>query len=61
MAAADPANAAWIEIVGSAKFYPTAKAEWLEVSQAVIAAQQSALQGGNVKDLLDAVQADFAG
>jgi len=61
MAAADPENAAWIEIVGSAKFYPTAKAEWLEVSQAVIAAQQSALQGGNVQELLDALQADFAG
>ena len=61
MAAADPENAAWIEIVGSAKFYPTAKAEWLEVSQAVIAAQQSALQGGNVQELLDALQADYAG
>ena len=61
MASADPDNAAWIEIVGSAKFYPTAKAEWLQVSQAVIAAQQSALQGGTVQELLDGVQAEFAG
>ena len=61
MAAADPALAAWIDIVGSAKFYPTAKAEWADVKQGVIAVQQQALLGGNVQDLLDALQADIAG
>ena len=61
MAAADPANAAWIEIVGTAKFYPQAKAEWADVKTGVIEVEQSALQGGNVKDLLDALQSEIAG
>ena len=61
MAAADPDAAAWIDIVGSSKFYPTAKAEWADVKQGVIDVQQKALQGGNVKELLDELQADIAG
>ena len=60
-AAADPAMGAWIDIVGSAKFYPTAKAEWADVKQGVIDVEQQALQGGNVQDLLDALQAQVAG
>ena len=52
---------AWIDIVGSAKFYPTAKAEWADVKQGVIDVEQQALQGGNVQDLLDALQAQVAG
>ena len=61
MAAADPANAAWIEIVGSSYFYPTAKAEWADVKQGVINVLQQALLGGNVQELLNALQADIAG
>ena len=61
MSAADPAQAAWIEIVGSAYFYPTAKAEWADVKQGVIDVQQEALLGGDVQELLDALQADIAG
>ena len=61
MAAADPANAAWIDIVGSSNFYPTAKAEWADVKQGVIDVQQKALQGGNVKELLDNLQKQIAG
>ena len=61
LAAADPAQAPWLEIVGSAKFYPTAKAEWADVKQGVINVQQQALQGGDVQALLDALQADIAG
>ena len=61
MAAADPANAAWIEIVGSSYFYPTAKAEWADVKQGVINVQQQALLGGDVQALLDALQAEIAG
>ena len=60
-AAADPAMGAWIDIVGSAKFYPTAKAEWADVKQGVIDVEQQALLGGNVQELLDALQADIAG
>ena len=61
MAAADPANAAWIEIVGTAKFYPQSLAEWADVKTGVIEVEQSALQGGDVQQLLDALQAEIAG
>ena len=61
MAAADPSQAAWIDIVGSSKFYPTAKAEWADVKQGVINVEQNALLGGNVQELLDALQAEIAG
>ena len=61
MAAADPSLAAWIDIVGSSNFYPTAKAEWADVKQGVINVQQQALLGGNVQELLDALQAEIAG
>ena len=61
MAAADPANAAWIEIVGTAKFYPQSKAEWADVKTGVIEVEQSALQGGDVQTLLDDLQAEIAG
>jgi len=61
MAAADPAQGAWIDIVGSSNFYPTAKAEWADVKQGVINVQQEALLGGNVQELLDALQAEIAG
>ena len=60
-AAADPAMGAWIDIVGSAKFYPTAKAEWADVKQGVIDVEQQALLGGNVQELLDDLQAEIAG
>ena len=61
VAAADPAQAAWVDIVGSAKFYPTAKAEWADVKQGVIAVEQEALLGGDVQTLLDDLQAEIAG
>ena len=61
MAEADPANAAWIEIVGSSYFYPTAKAEWADVKQGVINVLQQALLGEDVQTLLDALQAEIAG
>lgn len=57
----NPGMAAWLDIVGSAKFYPTAKAEWADVKQGVIDVEQQALLGGNVQELLDALQADIAG
>lgn len=60
-AAADPDMATWIDIVGSAKFYPTAKSEWADVKQGVINVEQQALLGGDVQELLDALQAEIAG
>ena len=61
VAAADKSLAAWVEIVGSSKFYPTAKAEWADVKQGVINVQQQALLGGDVQQLLDQLQSDIAG
>ena len=55
VAAADERMAAWVDIVGSCKFYPTAKAEWDDVKQGVISVEQNALLGGNVQELLDAL------
>ncbi len=61
MAEADPSAGAWIEIVGSAKFYPAAKAEWADVKQGVINVQQQVLLGGDAQQLLDALQQQIAG
>ena len=61
VAAADESQAAWVDIVGSAKFYPTAKAEWADVKQGVIEAEQNALLGGDVKEELDKLQDEIAG
>jgi len=59
--AADPDQAPWLDIIGSAYFYPTAKAEWADVKQGSIDVLQRALLGENVQDLLDELQADIAG
>ena len=60
-AAANPDMTAWIDVVGSSKFYPTAKAEWADVKLGVIDVEQQALLGGNVQELLDNLQAEIAG
>lgn len=61
VAASDESMAAWVDIVGSSKFYPTAKAEWADVKQGVIDAEQQALLGEDVQTLLDNLQAEIAG
>ena len=61
LAAADPAQAPWVDIIGSCKFYPVAKAEWADVKQGVIDVEQQALLGGDVRELLDNLQAEIAG
>ena len=61
LVAADPSQAPWLDIVGSAKFYPTAKAEWADVKQGVIDVLQQALLGEDVQTLLDDLQAEIAG
>ena len=57
----DPAMAPWVDIVGSCKFDPVAKAEWDDVKTGIIRVEQEALLGGNVKELLDNLQAEIAG
>ena len=52
---------AWIDVIGSAKFYPAAKAEWADVKLGVIDVQQQVLLGEDAQALLDALQADIAG
>ena len=61
VAKADASMAPWVEIVGSCKFYPTAKAEWADVKQGVINVEQQALLGGDVQALLDDLQSQIAG
>ena len=60
-AQADPGMAAWIDVIGSAKFYPAAKAEWADVKLGVIDAQQRVLLGEDAQAVLDELQADIAG
>ena len=57
----DSSFAAWLEVLDSCQFYPTAKAEWDQVKQGVIAAEQNALAGGDVRAELDGLQAQLAG
>ena len=58
---ADPSFAAWLDVLGGCQFYATAKAEWDQVKQGVIAAEQNALAGAEVKAELDALQAALVG
>ena len=60
-AQADPGMAAWIDVIGSAKFYPAAKAEWADVKLGVIDAQQRVLLGEDAQTVLDELQAEIAG
>lgn len=60
LAAKDESMAEWIDIVGSCKFYPTAKSEWADVKQGVISAEQNALLGESVQEQLDNLQAEIA-
>ena len=57
LVAANPSFEAWLNVLGSAQFYPTAKAEWVDVNQGVTNVEQNALTGGDVKALLDELQA----
>jgi len=56
MVKADDSYSGWLDILASAKFYPTAKAEWIDVKQGVIDAEQQVLLGGDVKQLLKDLQ-----
>jgi multiple sugar transport system substrate-binding protein len=51
----------WINLVAGAKFYPAAKAEWMDVKLGVIDAQQRILLGEDAQTVLDELQADIAG
>ena len=59
LVAADPSFEAWLDVLGGCQFYPTAKAEWDQVKQGVIAAEHNALTGAEVQAELDALQAEL--
>lgn len=61
LVAANPSFEAWLSVLDTAQFYPTSKAEWADVKMGVINVEQQALIGGNVKELLDALQKQIAG
>ncbi len=61
LVAEDPSFEAWLDVLGSCQFYPTAKAEWDQVKQGVIAAEQNALTGASIETELDALQEQIAG
>ena len=58
---ADPSFEAWLDVLGGCQFYTTAKAEWDQVKQGVIAAEQNALTGSSIQDELDALQESLEG
>ena len=58
---ADPSFEAWLTVLDSCQFYPTAKAEWIDVKQGVIDVQQNAILGGDVSALLDELQTKITG
>jgi multiple sugar transport system substrate-binding protein len=56
LVAADPVEA-WLKVLDSCQFYPTAKSEWIDGKQGVIEVEQVTLLGGDVKTLLNELQA----
>lgn len=58
---ANPSFEAWLNVLDSSKFYPSAKGEWDQVKQGVISVEQKALTGADVRTELDALQAQIAG
>ena len=58
---ANPSFEAWLAVLDSCKFYPTALDNWDAIKQGVIEVEQNALTGGDVKTLLDDLQARIAG
>ena len=61
LVASDPSFEAWLDVLGGCRFYPTAKAEWDQVKQGVIAAEQNALTGSDIQEELDALQESLEG
>ena len=58
---ADPSFEAWLGVLDSCQFYPTALSNWDAIKQGSIEVEQQALTGGDVKTLLDDLQAKIAG
>ncbi|MBR3294330.1 MAG: extracellular solute-binding protein [Oscillospiraceae bacterium] len=61
LVASDPSFTAWLDVLATCQFYPAAKAEWDQVKQGVIAAEQAALSGADIQAELDKLQTELAG
>ena len=61
LVASDASFEAWLKVLDSCQFYPTAKAEWDAVKQGVIAAEQAALTGADIQAELDKLQTSLVG
>lgn len=57
----DPSFEAWLDLLGTCKFYSTSKDGWDSVKTGVIAAEQAALAGSDIQTELDALQAELVG
>ena len=55
----DPSFEGWLSMLDTFHTYPSSMAEWDQVKQGVIAAEQNALTGADVQAELDALQAEL--
>ncbi len=55
----DPSFQAWLDVLASCQFYPTAMADWDAVKQGVIKAEQAALTGADVAAELTKLQEEL--
>ena len=56
---ANPSYEAWLSVLDSCQFYPTSLSNWDAIKMGVINVEQNALIGGDVKTLLDELQAEL--
>lgn len=61
VARARPQLAQWMDLADDSRFAPASKLEWTRVKRGIIQAEQQALQGGDVQQLLDALQENVSG
>lgn len=61
VADAEPALAQWMDLADDSRFAPASKLEWTKVKRGLIEAQQQALMGADVRQLLDALQSKLNG
>ena len=59
LVASDESFAGWLKVLDSCQFYPTANEKWDAMRVGVINVEQNALIGGDVKTLLDELQAEL--
>ena len=53
--------ATWCGMLADCDFYPASRAEWIDVKQGVIDAEQQVLEGADAQEVLDSLQSDIAG